>query len=425
MKTSLLVLALLVSVLLVAHAQYGGAAAAAAAAAQNRPASGIPGVKPLAPLSPQEQYQIAQIQRQEKEIAAQKAAAQAAAKQAEIDSAVTKLETERDGIIAQLKAKDAPNTSDLDSQISTLKQKTSDLKQQSAQLSEAKSQSDNEAAHLRAKQQFQPKDPWRLIDGKVYNAKDEAWVQFTGEILEVKPKGILVRGDFGPPLEAGFGERVFFVDNFPVQIYPWADGESVKSNMNFVAHYDEKAPLYRFTNSTIDLHVSTVRRLDYGKIVTSPPPDLAQKWNQIIIASSGSQQVTKALAENQEQQAEVEKELAAITAKRAELNSVFEKEKASVIAEYKTKIQDVPIVLANEAKAKEVAKKQATVSAVVKFNQEQADKGDVFGLLRMGERYRNGDGVEKNLTKARDYLTKAAAAGSPTAADELKNLPEK
>jgi TPR repeat protein len=39
-----------------------------------------------------------------------------------------------------------------------------------------------------------------------------------------------------------------------------------------------------------------------------------------------------------------------------------------------------------------------------------------------GERYRDGDGVEKDLTKARDCLQKASAAGSPTAKDELFKL---
>jgi TPR repeat protein len=41
----------------------------------------------------------------------------------------------------------------------------------------------------------------------------------------------------------------------------------------------------------------------------------------------------------------------------------------------------------------------------------------------MGERYRDGEGVPKDLSKARDYLTKASAAGSPSADNELKNLP--
>lgn len=65
----------------------------------------------------------------------------------------------------------------------------------------------------------------------------------------------------------------------------------------------------------------------------------------------------------------------------------------------------------------------AVKDKVLKSNQDAADKGDAYGLLRMGERYRDGDGVPKDLTKARDYLTKAAAAGSPTAEADLKNLP--
>ncbi len=60
---------------------------------------------------------------------------------------------------------------------------------------------------------------------------------------------------------------------------------------------------------------------------------------------------------------------------------------------------------------------------MLKWNQEQAAKADEYGLLRMGERYLNGDGVEKDLVKARDYLSKAAAQGSVQAADLLKKLP--
>ncbi len=67
-------------------------------------------------------------------------------------------------------------------------------------------------------------------------------------------------------------------------------------------------------------------------------------------------------------------------------------------------------------------KKKAAEAKIVKINQDAADKGDEYGLLRMGERYRDGDGVPKDLAKAKDYLAKAAAAGSPTATDELSKL---
>jgi hypothetical protein len=73
---------------------------------------------------------------------------------------------------------------------------------------------------------------------------------------------------------------------------------------------------------------------------------------------------------------------------------------------------------------KAAEQKKLADARALKVNQDAAAKGDLVGLLRMGERYRDGDGVEKDLAKAKDYLQRAAAAGSPTAADELKRLPQ-
>jgi hypothetical protein len=74
------------------------------------------------------------------------------------------------------------------------------------------------------------------------------------------------------------------------------------------------------------------------------------------------------------------------------------------------------------ANAKAAADKKASGEKALKYNQKLADEGDPYGLLRMGERYRDGDGVSKDLAQAHDYFTKAVAAGSPTAADELSQL---
>lgn len=60
--------------------------------------------------------------------------------------------------------------------------------------------------------------------------------------------------------------------------------------------------------------------------------------------------------------------------------------------------------------------------AALKSDQAEAEKGDAYGLLRMGERYRDGDGVEKDSAKAEEYLTKAAKAGSPAAVRALAEL---
>lgn len=67
--------------------------------------------------------------------------------------------------------------------------------------------------------------------------------------------------------------------------------------------------------------------------------------------------------------------------------------------------------------------RNTVLNRALQSNQEAAAQGDAYGLLRMGERYRDGEGVDMDLKKAREYLQKAAAAGSPTAADEISALP--
>jgi TPR repeat protein len=82
----------------------------------------------------------------------------------------------------------------------------------------------------------------------------------------------------------------------------------------------------------------------------------------------------------------------------------------------------LPNVFARQLREKQEAEKQSITAKAVAFNQSQADKGDAFGLQRMGERYRDGDGVPKDLVKAKDYLSKAVAAGSTDATNELVQL---
>lgn len=67
-------------------------------------------------------------------------------------------------------------------------------------------------------------------------------------------------------------------------------------------------------------------------------------------------------------------------------------------------------------------KKQEIEDKVLKSNQDAADRRDAYGLLRMGERYKTGEGVSMDLIKAKAYLKKAADAGSTTASKELEEL---
>jgi TPR repeat protein len=84
------------------------------------------------------------------------------------------------------------------------------------------------------------------------------------------------------------------------------------------------------------------------------------------------------------------------------------------------------IIKQNDAKRREpaVLKRQAADAAALKWNLERAEKGDAYGLLRMGQRYRDGEGVEKDLNKAKDYFRKAVDAGSTAAEGELSKMLE-
>ncbi len=74
-----------------------------------------------------------------------------------------------------------------------------------------------------------------------------------------------------------------------------------------------------------------------------------------------------------------------------------------------------------QKRAAQATAKKLAASALAE-NERLAAQGDAYGELRMGERYLTGDGVDKDIFKARDYLQLAAAQGSQTAADELNRL---
>jgi TPR repeat protein len=324
------------------------------------------------------------------------------------DDAVSKIKNEAQRILDNLSEQYSPNLNELNSQQRILQLVATNLNEQ-------RIQSETRNNLLRAKQMFQPKDPWRMLDGKVCCAKDQGWLQFSGNILEVKANGIMIEGDFGPPLENGYGKRIYFVENFPNATYPFADGENINKNMDFVAHMGEKS-VFQYTNTTINYGVETVRRLDYGKIVNSPPPDLIKKWEiPIIVAGGADDDIIAEIKTNQAQ-------LSAVTQTLSQFQSDYDQKTKQILDDRDAKIRDLPNTLAKQAKEQQDKAKQQQAAKILAFNQAEADKGDFYGLLRMGERYRDGDGVSKDLGKARDYLAKAAAAGSPTAADELSKL---
>ena len=76
------------------------------------------------------------------------------------------------------------------------------------------------------------------------------------------------------------------------------------------------------------------------------------------------------------------------------------------------------------AQARAMEEKRAKAMATtIAYYQQRADKGDPDAWLRLGEIYRDGDGVPKDAARAREYLAKAAAQGNQDAQKELDRLP--
>jgi hypothetical protein len=69
-------------------------------------------------------------------------------------------------------------------------------------------------------------------------------------------------------------------------------------------------------------------------------------------------------------------------------------------------------------------KKKAEAEAVkLRFDQEQAEAGKDLYQYRLGMRYSNGEGVEQDLAKAREWLKKSADQGNQDAVKQLAKLP--
>ena len=203
-----------------------------------------------------------------------------------------------------------------------------------------------------------PDDPWRVIDGKTNWAKAPGWMQFAGKVVEVQPKGIRIHGIYGEP-----GTVVYDPKDYDINKDFFVRGfpYSVAEN-DFIGSVMHLTGMLNgtYTYPTVTGGSATLHELLYGEPCSAPQPSPEQ---------------IKA-------------------------------------------IQD-----AHKAKADAAKKaKQDADTRTLKWNQDQAEQGDSYGLLRMGERYRDGDGVGKDESKARENLTRSAALGNNTARDELSNL---
>jgi len=230
-------------------------------------------------------------------------------------------------------------------------------------------------------------DPWRKVGGQtVLVGADSRFKRCGGKVLQTTGDGVLFLDIFG---------QNSFVKNYPHR-YP------DETMIWFVAMPSDS---YSYTDV---LGASrTVSGFDYGTPCQRPSNADAIEAEALKITPEEEQAIKQA----------GEQALAEIAKAKSEFEAA-KKGEQDYIQKFEQSVEDQRQTVQNAKKEKQ----EAAQEKVLKYYQDLANKGDTYGLLRMGERYRDGDGVEKNAAKARDYFTKAAAAGSPTAADELSKL---
>jgi TPR repeat protein len=231
------------------------------------------------------------------------------------------------------------------------------------------------------------KDPWRKIGETTNYARGTGWVEFQGKVEEGMTNGAVFRGKWGAVM-------TIFTD--------------ASQNPHLIITTDSNATSQR-ARGTAAYGVSSVQDTSYQhKILYGD--DLFFVENFPYPASPG-EGYEKMMALDSDYYSYTNSMHQVITIHKLIYGTPCKKTwSAEEIAAAKQKVD---------------SKKKATQDKIFKSYQDAADRKDAYGLLRLGECYRNGEyGLEKDLAKAKFYLQQAADAGSPTAAEELLRLPQ-
>ncbi len=227
------------------------------------------------------------------------------------------------------------------------------------------------AQQLQAAQRFfAPTDPWRMINDLRYYAKGPDWVQFVGKVIEVQKAGIRVSGWYGAPL------------TLPRQMT------------------DDEMMIVKRTDADPGLVVPVMKEF----FVAGFPYDVVDGqvigWERKYVARIGNSYSYATVSGGSRTLERLDYGMVTSEPPPRQLTPA---EKAAV----------------EEKKAK--AKTEADAKLLT-WQQQLADKGDAYGLYRMGERYVTGNGVEKDMQRGQALLKKSAAAGNAEAGALLEKM---
>jgi hypothetical protein len=253
-----------------------------------------------------------------------------------------------------------------------------------------------QSAALQAElQKILSRDPWRRINGVTNRCNAPGWFEFQGIVQEVLPNGVVFKGQWG---------QILTVKTLPINgthmTTTSVSSSAGAQNLQTTTGGGLNSSTYRQSqaanaNGTLITDTTLTGSKTYGEDIffvenfPYPTPPL-QGYEEMMAYESGYFSYTNSARQ-------------VITIHKLDYGTPC----AKIWSPEEIRAADPRIAAAEKA---------------LKANQKLADSGDAYGLLRMGERYRDGDGVPEDLNKAHDYLAKAAAAGSATAADELAKL---
>jgi TPR repeat protein len=241
------------------------------------------------------------------------------------------------------------------------------------------------------------KDPWRRINGVTNFCNASGWSEFQGVVQQAFENGVVFKGEWGPITTVNtYAEDDPHLTTTHVSAsMNTQNGQTTVTTGPNSTTYNQSSAVNENRNAVTDIGITHPKI--YGENIffvdNFPyPASTQQGYEEMMAYESGYISYTNSVGQ-------------IITIHKLDYGTPC------------TKIWTPEEILA--ANPRTAAKERA-----LKANQKMADSGDAYGLLRMGERYRDGEDLPKDLDKARDYLTKAAAAGSSTAADELSQLPK-
>jgi TPR repeat protein len=258
----------------------------------------------------------------------------------------------------------------------------------------AKAQADEEAARKAAQDakydavwttyfHQSPVDRLRRFEGTTLAAPGPGWAKFWGKVISKLPEGFLVLGNYS------CGPR-------PPSIYvPWAVDDAFFARALAEGHYTNVALAFSGT--------FLLTNFPQERLLVGDSFEFQEGWWARL---SG---IVRLSSTNFDRLAGVAR-ISSTNFHRLDYGEVV-------------KLTDEEKAAASAAAAESRAEgSRALLAPALKFYQGLADQGDAYGQFRMGEFYRDGDALPKDLTKAKEFFAKAAAQGNPAAASALERL---